>query len=157
VLTYTSVPLDRDLEVIGPVWAELFVSTSARDTDFTARLVDVHPDGRAMAVTDGIQRLRYRDGLDRPHLVEPDELLRVRIDLFPTAMVVRRGHRLRLDISSSSFPRFDRNPNHGGDPSTATAADFVVARQRVFHDARSPSAIHLLVTAGPSGGRQGDA
>ena len=124
------------------------MATSARDTDVVARLVDVHPDGRAMGVTDGILRLRYRDGLDRPRLVEPDSVQRVRVDLFPTAMVFRAGHRLRLDLTSSSFPRFDRNTNHGGDLSTATAADFVVARQRVFHDAQRPSAIHLLVTEG---------
>jgi putative CocE/NonD family hydrolase len=150
VLTYTSDVLDRDLVVIGPVRMELYAATSARDTDFTARLVDVHPDGRAMGVTDGILRLRHRDGTAGAQLVQPDEVLRLRIDLFPTAMAFRIGHRVRVDISSSSFPRFDRNPNHGGDPSTATAADFVVARQRVFHDARYPSAIHLSVTEGPT-------
>jgi putative CocE/NonD family hydrolase len=148
VLTYTSDVLERDLAIIGPVWLDLHVATSARDTDVVARLVDVHPDGRAMGVTDGILRLRHRDGLDRSQLVEPDAVLRIRVDLFPTAMVFRTGHRLRVDVTSSSFPRFDRNANHGGDPSTATAADHVVARQRVFHDALHPSAIHLLVTEG---------
>jgi putative CocE/NonD family hydrolase len=148
VLSYTSAVLERDLAVVGPVRAEIFAATSARDTDLVVRLIDVHPDGRAMGVTDGILRLRYRDGADRPQPVPPDEVLTLGVDLLPTAMVFRAGHRLRVDITSSSFPRFDRNPNHGGDPSTATAADFVVARQRVFHDARSPSAIHLTVTEG---------
>jgi putative CocE/NonD family hydrolase len=148
VLSYTSEPLARDLAVIGPVWMELHASTSARGTDFLARLVDVHPDGRAMGVTDGILRLPSREAAVHPGSVTPDEPVRLRIELFPTAMVFRAGHRLRVDITSSSFPRFDRNPNHGGDPATATAADFVVAHQRVFHDARYPSAIHLSVTEG---------
>ncbi|MGE0857829.1 MAG: CocE/NonD family hydrolase [Gammaproteobacteria bacterium] len=143
VLCYTSAPLAADLEVTGPVTLRLFVSTSARDTDFTGKLVDVHPDGRAMILTDGILRARYRESLSAPQPMTPDEVCEVEIDLVATSNLFRAGHRLRLEVSSSNFPRFDRNTNSGGCIATETEADFVVATNRVWHDASRPS--HLLL------------
>lgn len=143
VLCYTSAPLAADLEVTGPVTLRLFVSTSARDTDFTGKLVDVHPDGRAMILTDGILRARYRESLSTPKPMTPEEVCEVEIDLVATSNLFRAGHRLRLEVSSSNFPRFDRNTNSGGDIATETEADFVVATNRVWHDTSRPS--HLLL------------
>ncbi len=144
VLVYTSAPLERDLEVIGPVKVRLFVASSAPDTDFTAKLVDVYPDGRAINVTDGILRLRYRNGKERAELVEPGRVYEVEVDLWYTAHVFRAGHRVRLEVSSSNFPRFDRNLNTGGP--IGAEAEGQVAVQRVFHDRTKPSA--LILTTG---------
>ncbi|HEY8584697.1 MAG TPA: CocE/NonD family hydrolase, partial [Capillimicrobium sp.] len=145
VLVYTSDPLPRDTEVTGTVTATLTVASSAVDTDFTAKLVDVHPDGRAISVVDGIQRARYRDGLDRPRLLEPGRPERLTVVLGATSMLFRAGHRIRLEVSSSNFPRFDRHPNVGGDLHAVTDADLVPAQQTVFHDAERPSYLELPV------------
>jgi hypothetical protein len=114
VLVYTSQTLDKDIEVTGPIKIILFVSTSARDTDFTAKIVDVHPDGRAINLTDGILRLRYREGLERPLLAEPGKVYAITIHAGVTSNVFRAGHKIRLEVSSSNFPKFDRNLNTGG-------------------------------------------
>ena len=114
VLVYTTKPLKHDLEVIGAVQAVLYVASSARDTDFTAKLVDVFPDGEARNLTDGILRLRYRNSLEKPELAKPGEIYRVTVDAGVTGNVFLKGHRIRLEISSSNFPRFDRNANTGG-------------------------------------------
>src|SRR5581483_2824699 len=114
VLCYTTPPLDRPLEVTGPVTLTLFVSSSARDTDFTGKLVDVAPDGTAVILTDGILRARYRDSLEHPTLLEPGAVYEIRIDMWATANLFAAGHRIRLEVSSSNFPRFDRNTNTGG-------------------------------------------
>lgn len=143
VLCYTSEPLPRDTEVTGPVTLVLYASSSALDTDFTGKLIEVLPDGRAMLLTDGILRARYRDSLSEPRLLEPDQICALSLDLVATANLFRAGSRIRLEVSSSNFPRFDRNPNHGGVIAQATAADFVVARNRVWHDATHPS--HLVL------------
>ncbi len=143
VLCYTSAVLEEDLEVTGPVSLVLYVRSSARDTDFTGKLVDVHPDGRAMILTDGILRARYRGGFDRPESLTPGTVYRLEIDLVATANVFRAGHRIRLEVSSSNFPRFDRNTNTGGVIATETADDFIVATNEVLHDAAHPS--HLLL------------
>lgn len=145
VLVYTSPPLEDDLQVIGPVSATLSVATSAPDTDFTVALVDVHPDGRAIGVIDGILRLRYRDGLDRQVLAQPDQVYEIEVSLVATAMVFKAGHRIRVEVSSSNFPRFDRNPNHGGVIAEATPSDLTAARQRVFHDPYRASFITLPI------------
>jgi putative CocE/NonD family hydrolase len=145
VLVYLGDPLESDLEVTGHVTATLHVSTSARDTDFTAALLDVQPDGRAIGIADGILRLRYRDGLDFPALAEPGRVYTIEIDLIATSNVFRAGHRIGVELSSSSFPRFDRNPNHGGVVADATERDFVAAEQRVFHDADRPSFVTLPI------------
>ncbi len=132
--------------MIGPVRVRLFVSTSARDTDFTAKLVDVYPDGRAINVSDGILRLRYRHGTDREELAEPGRVYEIEVDLWYTAHLFRPGHRVRLEVSSSNFPRFDRNLNTGGP--FAEERDCQVAVQHVFHDSARPSALILTIPPG---------
>lgn len=141
ILVYTSGPLDEDLEVTGPVEAVLWVSTSAPDTDFTAKLVDVFPDGRARILTDGILRLRYRESLAKPVAARPGEVYRIVIDAGVTGNLFRKGHRIRLEVSSSNFPRFDRNPNTG--TPVAFESQLRPAEQAVYHDPERPS--HLLL------------
>jgi uncharacterized protein len=145
VLVYTSAPMARDLEVTGPISVVLYASTTATDTDFTAKLVDVFPDGRAINLSDGILRLRYRESIERPKLARPGQVYRVTIGAGMTSNVFRQAHRIRLEISSSNFPRFDRNPNTGG--RIATESRLRVATQTVFHDAQRPS--HLLLSVIP--------
>ncbi len=145
VLVYTSEPLAEDTEVTGPIRLVLHVVSNVRDTDFTGKLVDVHPDGRAMLLTDGILRARYREGLDRQVLMNPGEVHRLEIDLVATANVFRAGHRIRLEVSSSNFPRFDRNTNTGGVIAREGTADFRVATNEVLHDAAHPSYLVLPV------------
>jgi hypothetical protein len=145
VLSFTSEVLTSDLEVTGPVSVTLHAATSAADTDFTAKLVDVWPDGRAMNVVDGIVRARYRDGTGRARPVQPGEVCEYTIDLIATSQVFRAGHRLRADVASSNFPCYDRNPGNGAPAATATEQDFVVARQTICHDAARPSYITLPV------------
>ena len=132
VLVYSTEVLAADVEVTGPVKAVLYVSSSAPDTDFTAKLVDVFPNGEARNLTDGILRLRYRDSLENPKLLTPGEVYRVTIDAGVTSNVFRAGHRIRLEVSSSNFPRFDRNPNTGRP--VADERELRKATQNVFHD-----------------------
>jgi len=141
VLVYTSAVLDDAYEASGPIKVILYASSSAVDTDFTAKLVDVRPDGYAQNIVDGIQRARYRDSAMRPTLLKPGTVYCFEIDLWATSHVFRAGHRLRIEISSSNFPRFDRNLNTGGEQATGTR--FVVAEQTVWHDAAHPS--HVLL------------
>ena len=142
VLVYTSEPLQDDLEVTGPVVLQLWASSSARDTDFVGRLVDVYPDGMAINVTEGVVRARYRAGDGRdPALIEPGRVLEYTVDLQCTSMVFLRGHRLRLEVTSSNFPLWDRNLNNGDDGNTST--EIVVADQEIWHDTSSPS--HLVL------------
>jgi uncharacterized protein len=133
VLCYTSDVLERPLEVVGPLTVVLYVSSSALDTDFTAKLIEVWPDGRAESVADGIQRARYRNSLSDPSLLHPGEVYELSIDLIATANVFNVGNRVRLEVSSSNFPRFDRNTNTGGTIATEGAQDFVRAINRVYH------------------------
>jgi putative CocE/NonD family hydrolase len=143
VLVYTTKPLKHDLEVVGPIQAVLYVASSAKDTDFTAKLVDVYPDGEARNLTDGILRLRYRNSLEKPELAVPGQIYRVTIDAGVTGNVFLKGHRIRLEISSSNFPRFDRNANTGGP--VEQAARLVAATQTIYHDAAHPSSLILPV------------
>ncbi len=143
VLIYTGDPLKTDLEVTGVVRVSLYVSTSALDTDITAKLVDVAPDGSAIGLTDGILRLRYRGGLDRPELAKPGEIYPITIDAGPTSNLFRTGHRVRLEIASSNFPRFDRNPNTGRP--IADEIELRPAQQTVLHGGHYPSALLLPV------------
>ena len=143
VLVFTSEPMERPLEITGPVSVELWASSSAVDTDFTAKLVDVHPDGYAMNLLDGIIRARYRDSASDPELMEPGRPYRFTIDLWNTSNVFLPGHRIRLEISSSNFPRFDRNLNTGAAFGQGTSGP--VAQQTVFHTADRPSAVVLPV------------
>jgi putative CocE/NonD family hydrolase len=137
--------LDRPVEVTGLVSLTLFVSSSARDTDFTGKLVDVFPDGRAIFLTDGILRARYRNSLAEPELLTPDQVCEVTIDLSVTSNVFRPGHRIRLEVSSSNFPRFDRNTNTGGTIAEDGEADVRVAVNRIFHGPAQPSRLVLPV------------
>jgi uncharacterized protein len=141
VLCYTSPPLERDLEVTGPVSVRLWAASSAPDTDFTAKLVDVQRDGTPLNLCDGIIRARYHAGFRQPQPLLRDQPVELTIDLAGTSNVFRSGNRIRLEISSSNFPRFDRNTNTGGLVSTDT--DTAVAMNTVFHDASRPS--HLIL------------
>jgi hypothetical protein len=143
VLVYTTAPLAEDLEVTGPLRATLWIASSALDTDFTATLVDVHPDGTARAINDGILRARYRNSRTRPELLTPAEPTEITIDLGATSNLFRVGHRIRLHVSSSNFPRFDRNPNTGAP--FGTDARLLRADQTIFHDAARPSRLILPV------------
>ncbi len=145
VLCYTSAELAEDTEVTGPLSLTLYVSSSAVDTDFTGKLVDVFADGRAMILSDGILRARYRESLSAPKLMQPGTVYELTIDMIATANLFRAGHRIRLEVSSSNFPRFDRNTNSGGVIAAETADDFVVATNRIWHDERYPSHVVLPV------------
>jgi putative CocE/NonD family hydrolase len=129
--------------VVGPIRVVLYASTSARDTDFTAKLIDVLPGGEARNLTDGILRLRYRDSLEKAAPVNPGEVYKLTISAGATANLFEKGHRIRVEISSSNFPRFDRNPNTGG--SAAQETHLVKASQTVYHDRLRPSHIILPV------------
>ena len=148
VLVYTSEILREPLPIAGPVKAKLFAATDGPDTDFFVKLVDVHPDGFAMNIAEGILRARFRKGLDRMELLKPGEIYELEIDMRATANVFLPGHRIRVDVTSSNFPQFDRNPNTGED--LATAARVRVARQSVYHSPRHPSHIVLPVVALPA-------
>ncbi len=143
VLVYTSEFLPRDLEATGPVSVALHASSDAVDTDFVAKLVDVYPDGRAINVAEGIVRARYRESLSRPQPLTPGQVYEFSIDLVGTANVFLKGHRIRVDITSSHFPQFDRNPNTG-EP-FGMSARVKVAQQTVHHTRARPSHILLPV------------
>ena len=145
VLCFTTPELTEPLEVTGPISLVLHVASSALDTDVTAKLVDVFPDGRALYLTDGILRARYRNGLEAPELLEPEHAYELTIDLSVTANVFLPGHRLRLEVSSSNFPRYDRNTNTGGVIAEESLDDAVVATNRLLHGRAHPSRLVLPV------------
>jgi putative CocE/NonD family hydrolase len=147
VLVFETQPLAEAVEVTGPIEVRLWISSSAVDTDFTAKLLDVYPpdadypDGYALNLVDSIQRARYRDSVTEPRLLEPGEIYPLRIQLYPTSNLFAARHRIRLDVSSSNFPRFDVNPNTG-DP-LGRSRRMVVADNTVYHDRERPS--HVLL------------
>lgn len=143
VLVYSTRPLRSDMAVSGPVKAILYVKTSARDTDFMVKLVDVFPDGEARILTDGVLRLRYRKSLERAELARPGEVYEITIDAGVTANVFLRGHRIRVEISSSNFPKFDRNANTGG--SIADETRLLPANQTIYHGGTRGSRVELMV------------
>jgi uncharacterized protein len=145
VLVYSTSVLDRPVEVTGPIELRLFVASSACDTDFTGKLVDVYPDGRAMILTEGILRARYRNSFTAPELLEPDAVYELCLDLWATANVFLPGHRIRLEVSSSNFPRFDRNSNTGGEIASEAASQYRPAINRIFHDVAHPSRLILPI------------
>jgi uncharacterized protein len=145
VLCYSTPVLDRPVEVTGPITLVLFISSSARDTDFTGKLVDVYPDGRAEILTDGILRTRYRESFSEQKLLEPGQIYELHLNLWATSNLFQVGHRVRLEVSSSNFPRFDRNPNTGGVIETETEKDFVQAVNRIYHDPAHPSYLILPI------------
>jgi len=143
VLVYTAPAFKQDFEVTGPVSLELYASSSAVDTDFTAKLVDVWPNGFAQNLTDGILRARYRNSQEKPEFLNPGEVYMLTIDLWATSNVFKAGHKLRLEVSSSNFPRFDRNLNTG-EPA-ADSSRIVKATNTIYHDREHPSALILPV------------
>lgn len=148
VLVFTSDPLPEALEVTGPLRVEVWVASSAVDCDVVVKLTDVQPDGTSLILAEGITRARYRDGYDRPRWLTPGEPVKIPVDLVATSNLFRPGHRVRVDVTSSSFPRFDRNL--GTDAAVGTEGPDAVrpATQTVFHDARHPSHIVLPVVRG---------
>ena len=141
MLTYTSDPLERDLIVVGPLKAVLYGRSSAPDTDWVIRLCDVWPDGRSLSIRDAILRARYRSSFEHPEPMTPGQVYRFELDLGATAQVFKVGHRLRVEVTSSDFPRYDRNLNTGGPFGTET--DGQAAVNTVLHDAMRAS--HLVL------------
>ena len=143
VLVYTTPPLDSDIEVTGPVTVVLYAASSAPDTDFTGKLVDVSPSGVAMNLAESIVRARYRDTTESASLIQPGDVYEYKIDLIGTSNLFRKGHRIRVEVSSSNFPRFDRNMNTAREP--WEESDPRPAVQTVFHSAEYPSRIILPI------------
>jgi uncharacterized protein len=138
VLVYTTPTLKDDVEITGPISLILYVCTSSVNTDFVGKLVDVYPDGRAFNLSDGIIRWQYDSR-------ENKDVHQIQIQLWPTSNVFRKGHRIRLEVASTNFPRYDRNPNTGSDISTATILR--VAHQTVYHNPRYPSRLILPIVS----------
>jgi hypothetical protein len=150
VLVYTTEPLAVDTEVTGPVELRLFAASTAVDTDFTATLTDVDPEGRAIHVCEGIRGVTFRESLEDPTPIEPGRVYEYSISLWETSRVFARGHRIRLEVSSSNFPRYARNQNTG--LPLGTSAEIRIATQTIFHDAEHASHLVLpLIPAGPPG------
>ena len=143
VLVFTTEPLHAPIEVTGPITMKLWAASSAPDTDFVVRVADVWPDGFANELSYGIVRARYRESFEHPTLIEPDRAYEYTIQLNPTANLFKPGHRIRVDVTSSDFPNFDRNHNTGGDDYSESTLQ--TARQTIFHDVAKPSRIILPV------------
>ena len=140
--------MPRDLEVTGPVTLEIYAKSSAVDTDFMGKLVDVWPNGFAQNIAEGIIRARYRDSREKPEMMTPGQVYKFTVDLWATSNVFKKGHVLRLEVSSSNFPRFDRNLNTGATRYIKTddgPDQFVTATNVVLHDAEHPSAVILPI------------
>jgi putative CocE/NonD family hydrolase len=144
ILVYTTEPLKEGMEVSGPMEATLYVSSDAKDTDFTVKVIDVYPDGRAYNLDETIQRCRYRDGYDKPVVwMEKDKVYKLTFQPMTTSNFFPAGHRLRIEVSSSNFPRFDRNLNTGGNNYDEEAG--VVAHNAVHHAKQYPSQLTVTV------------
>ena len=143
ILVFVTEPLAEDVEVTGPIAVELYAASSAPDTDFTAMLTDVWPNGFAQRLCDGIVRARFREGMDKPSLIKPGQVYRYRIDCWNTAQVFKAGHRIGLTVASSAFPKFARNLNTGAP--LGMTSEMTVAEQRILHDADHPSAVILPI------------
>jgi putative CocE/NonD family hydrolase len=150
VLVYTTPPLTEDVEVTGPVVLKLTAASSARDTDWTVKLVDVYPnrEGTAINMADGILRARYRESLEKPALLEPGKVYEFTVDLLNTSNLFKKGHRIRIEISSSNFPQYDRNQNTGG--TLFVDDEMVTAKQTIYHDSARSS--YLLLPIIPRSG-----
>jgi len=146
ILVYSTEPLKEGMEVSGPVTVTLYVSSDAKDTDFTAKLIDVYPDGRAYNLDETIQRMRYRDGYDRQVWMKPGQVYEVKLGPLTTSNYFEAGHRIRIEVTSSNFPRFDRNLNTGGH--NYDEAKGVTAHNVVHHSKRYPSSVTLTVVPG---------
>jgi hypothetical protein len=145
VLCFSSEPLTAPLEVTGPLRLVLFAATSAADADFVAKLCDVDPEGSSRILAEGVLRMRFRDGFESPTPADPGRPYELSIDLVATSNVFRAGHTVRLLVTGSSFPRFDRNSGTGAPPGVESEDDLRTARQQVFHDPTRPSRLLLPV------------
>jgi len=143
VLLFTTAPLKEDVEVTGPVNAIVYAASSARNTDFTAKLVDVYPDGRAIRICEGIIRADHMNRSEKPSLIDPGKIYPFSIDLWATSNLFKKGHQIRVEISSSNFPRFDRNLNTGNYFASDTTV--IKAEQTIYHSAEYPSHIILPI------------
>lgn len=143
VLVYSTEVLEADTEVTGPISMELFASSSAVDTDFMVKLLDVHPNGFVQRLTDGMVRARFRNGMEREELIVPGDIYRYEVDCWHLSHVFLKGHRLRVEITSSAFPKYDRNLNTGAP--LGRTAEMVTAEQTIWHDAVHPSALLLPI------------
>jgi uncharacterized protein len=144
ILVYTTQPFTQDVEVSGPMEATLYVSSDAKDTDFTIKVIDVDPEGKAYNLDETIQRARYRDGYDKPVVwMEKDKVYKLAVQPMNTSNFFPAGHRLRIEVSSSNFPRFDRNLNTGGN--NYDEATGVVAHNAIHHSREYPSQITVTV------------
>jgi putative CocE/NonD family hydrolase len=153
ILVYSSEPLKDGIEVSGPIEVTLYVSSDAKDTDVTIKLIDVYPDGRAYNLDETIQRLRYRNGYDKPVAwMEPGKVVKVSLQPMNTSNYFEAGHRIRLEVSSSNFPRFDRNLNTGG--RNYDESQGVVAHNAVHHSRTYPSQVTLSVVSKSSPKKQ---
>jgi putative CocE/NonD family hydrolase len=146
ILVYATPPLSSPVEIIGPVELKLWASSSAVETDFTAKLIDVHPNGLAVNLSYGIMRTSYRSGYENLAPMQPGQPYEFTINLGPTGIRFGEGHRIRLDIASSDFPNFDRNHNTGAD--FWSDAELRTAHQKVYHDREHPSRLVLPLTPG---------
>ena len=147
VLVYTTPPLAKDMEISGPISAVLWAASTAPDTDFTVKLVDVHPCGKAINLCDGIIRARFRESLEKPSLIKPNEVYRYEIQVGVTSNLFKKGHSIRIEVSSSNFPTYDRNPNTGQWARDAVSSDMKIATQIIFHEPDKPS--HILLPIVP--------
>ena len=137
-----------DPEVTGPVEVKLWAATSGRDTDFIARLIDLQPDGTAWNITEGIIRARFRESIwEEPHLLTPGQIYEYTLDLLPTSIVFKKGNRIAVHLTSSSFPMFDRNPNTGNEQ--CRDREQQPTEQTIYHDAQHPS--HIVLPVIPTG------
>lgn len=143
VLVYVTEQVSEDIEITGPIRVELYAASSAVDTDFVARLLDIWPTGFRQRLCDGMVRARFRDGMDRPSLIEPERVYHYTIDCWNTCQVVKSGHRIGLEIMSGAFPKYDRNLNTGAP--LGQTSEHVVAQQRIYHDTEHPSALILPI------------
>ncbi|WP_435578475.1 CocE/NonD family hydrolase, partial [Gilvibacter sp.] len=143
ILVYTSEVLTQDTEVTGFIESTLYVSSDARDTDFTIKLIDVYPDGRAYNLDETIQRARYREGYDKEVFMEEGQVYQLDLTPMATSNLFKKGHRIRIEISSSNFPRFARNLNTGGN--NYDESEGVVATNSIHHSSKYPSNIKLPI------------
>jgi hypothetical protein len=148
ILVYSSEPLKEGTEVSGPIEVTLYVSSDRKDTDFTVKLIDVSPDGRAYNLDETIQRVRYRDGYDKQVWMEPGKAYKVSLGPLNTSNYFDAGHRIRIEVSSSNFPRFDRNMNTGGKNYDETQG--LVAHNSVHHSKQYPSTVKLTIVRRPA-------
>jgi len=146
VLVYTiSEPFTKPVEITGSIHLKLFAASSAKDTDWTAKLIDVLPNGFTRNISDGIVRARFRKSSTNPKLLKPNKVYEYDIDMWNTSYIFGVGHKLRLEITSSNFPRYDRNPNTGNDFGVDKEESFVIATQSIWHTNKYPSHLSLPI------------